>query len=148
MTKTVVLGSRVTLEYVGKLKNGMVFTKSSEDGPLNFEVGTYDVLKGLNQAILGMKLNEVKEVVLSPAEGFGDHDDKLIMTSHKDELPFEVKKGMQLKGNDKNQNEIIYSVTEVNEDGSVILDGNHLLAGYSLFFKVKVVEIQDERLIQ
>lgn len=141
-------GSQIRVEYIGKLENGMVFTKSSEDGDLSFTVGEYLVLKGLNDAVVGMKVGEVKEVILTPKEGFGEHDHKKIMTVQKNELAFEVKKNMQLKAQNSQGEEVIFKVTDVSDDGTVTLDGNHLLAGYPLHIKVKVKEILDDFLLQ
>ena len=60
---TVKKGDKVKIEYAGMLDDGTVFDESKTHGkPLEFEVGIGQVIKGLDEAIVGMNLNEEKKI--------------------------------------------------------------------------------------
>ena len=57
MDNKIQAGNNVTIECVGQLENGMVFLDTKEDEPIAFVVGNYTVIKGFNEAVIGMILN-------------------------------------------------------------------------------------------
>ncbi|OFZ51741.1 MAG: hypothetical protein A2381_18575 [Bdellovibrionales bacterium RIFOXYB1_FULL_37_110] len=142
MHNKVQTGNNVTIECVGQLENGMVFLDTKEDEPIVFEVGNYSVIKGLNKAVIGMILNEEKKITLSPEDAFGEYNDTLILNVPLNQLPAEVSKGMQLKSQDDKGEEIIWSIKEVQKKNALaVLDGNHILAGHTLSFNIKLIKI-------
>jgi len=65
-------GDTVTVHYTGKLLNGTKFDSSVDRGqPIDFPVGKGQVIKGWDEALLGMKKGE-KRVLIIPADlGYG-----------------------------------------------------------------------------
>ena len=143
MAKRIENGDTVTLECTGKLENGMVFTNPREDGPIKFEVGSYQVVKGFNHAVIGMGVGEMKKVVLTPSDAFGEYDDNLIIDCPLDRLPENIQKGMPLKSQEEKGNYVIWTVKDIQSaDEKAVLDANHLLAGREVHYELRVVEIE------
>lgn len=144
MTK-VEQGSKVKVEYEGKLDDGTVFDSSKHGDhshPLEFEVGAKQVIPGFESAIVGMELNEEKDVTLEPKDAYGDVNPEAFKKFPKDMLPPEQdpKPGMMLALQSPDGKQFPAKITEVG-DKEITLDLNHPLAGKTLHFKVKVVEI-------
>lgn len=136
-------GDRIKIEYEGTLEDGTVFDSSAKHGePLEFEVGAGRVLKGFEEALVGMEKDEEKEFTVEPADGYGDHNPELTRDIPKDQIPQEeeLKVGMVLVMSLPNGFQISANITEVTDE-NVKIDLNHPLAGKPLNFKVKVLEI-------
>ena len=60
-------GDTVSVNYTGKFDNGEIFDSSDKSGvPLSFTVGSGQVIKGFDDAVLNMNVGEEKTVVISP----------------------------------------------------------------------------------
>lgn len=139
---TVKKGDKVKVEYTGTLDDGSVFDSTEKQGkPLEFEVGSGMVIKGFEEAIVGMEKGQEKEIKLKPSEAYGDHNPKLIKTESKDKFPKdkELKPGMVLLVQ-LPQGPLPITITEVT-DKDITVDLNHPLAGKNLNFKIKLIEI-------
>ena len=73
--KKVVNGSVVKVEYIARLADGTVVDKSEKNAPLEFTVGSGDMIEGFDEAVLGMKLNEEKIVRVPPEKAYGASGD-------------------------------------------------------------------------
>ncbi|RMF54976.1 peptidylprolyl isomerase [Candidatus Woesearchaeota archaeon] len=138
-------GDKVKVEYEGKLNDGTIFDSSEKHGaPLEFEVGSKKVIKGFEEAIIGMKKGEEKEFKLKPADAYGDPNPDLIKKVPKEAMPQgkEVKAGMMLIMTLPNGVQVPAQIKEVG-DKDVTIDLNHPLAGKELNFKVKLVGITE-----
>jgi len=135
-------GDKIKVEYEGKLENGEVFDSSEKHGqPMEFEVGSGQLIKGFDEAVIGMKKGEEKEVTLEPKDAYGDPNQQLIKTVPKDKIGIEqeLKPGQILGVALPNGAQFPAKILEVNEK-EVKLDMNHPLAGKKLIFKIKIVE--------
>ncbi|XP_054779784.1 FK506-binding protein 2-like isoform X1 [Prosopis cineraria] len=66
-------GDRVKVHYRGKLTDGTVFDSSFErDSPIEFELGTGQVIKGWDQGLLGMCLGEKRKLQIPAKLGYGE----------------------------------------------------------------------------
>ena len=95
--KSVEKGDKVKVEYTGKLEDGTIFDSSEKQGaPLEFEVGAGQVIKGFDEAVVGMKKDEEKEITLKPEEGYGERNPELVKDMPKESFPKdqEIKPGM------------------------------------------------------
>ncbi|RME54403.1 peptidylprolyl isomerase [Candidatus Woesearchaeota archaeon] len=137
-------GDKVKVEYKGTFDDGTVFDTSEGKAPLEFEVGKHLVIKGFEDALLGMDVNEEKEIVLQPAEAYGERKEELIKEVPREQLPqdVELKPGMALMANLPNGAQVPVMIKEVS-DNTVTLDLNHPLAGKVLHFKIKLLEIKE-----
>jgi FKBP-type peptidyl-prolyl cis-trans isomerase 2 len=136
-------GDKIKVEYEGKLEDGTVFDSSENHGePLEFEIGNEQMLPAFEEQILGMELNEEKEFTLEPKKAYGEYDGSLQETVPKSELPDnqELEAGMLIIISVGEDMQIPAKIKEVKED-SVTIDLNHPLAGKTLNFRIKVVEI-------
>ncbi|MFP4567722.1 MAG: peptidylprolyl isomerase [Candidatus Woesearchaeota archaeon] len=136
-------GNKVKIHYTGTLENGQVFDSSDGREPLEFEVGTGKVIKGFDEAIIGMKKDEEKEVKLKPEEAYGERNEELKQKVPKDKinLPGEIKPGMTLAVTAPDGQQFPVVVAGV-EDENIIIDMNHPLAGQVLNFKIKLVDFE------
>lgn len=135
-------GDKVKIEYEGKLEDGTVFDSSEKHGkPLEFEVGSKQIIPGFEKAVIGMKKGEEKEITLEPKDAYGDPNPQLIKSVPKEQLPKEPepKVGMVLGITLPNGSQFPAKIVEVG-DKEIKIDMNHPLAGKKLIFKIKVVE--------
>jgi len=140
---TVKKGDKVKVEYVGTLKDGTVFDSSEKYGsPLEFEVGAGQLIKGFDNAVVGMKQGEEKEVTLEPQDGYGQHNPKLIKELPRDCFPEdqEIQPGMLFMMGLQDGHQVPVRISQVS-DKTVTIDLNPPLAGKTLIFKIKVVAI-------
>ncbi|MBW2963637.1 peptidylprolyl isomerase [Candidatus Woesearchaeota archaeon] len=136
-------GDKVKVEYEGKLDDGTVFDSSEKHNkPLEFEAGSGKVIKGFDEAVIGMEKGQEKEIKIPAEEAYGQPNPQLIKKFPRDKLPKEPepKPGMMLAVGTPDGQQLPAMIKEVNEN-EVTIDLNHPLAGKNLNFKVKVVEI-------
>jgi len=135
-------GDKIKVEYTGTFDNGKIFDSSLGKKPLEFEVGTGQVIKGFDEALIGMEKGEEKDVKIKPEDAYGEPKEELLKKVPKDQMPKdkEVKKGMILVLSAPNGQQFPAVVKDVSEK-EVTLDLNHPLAGKNLNFKFKVLEI-------
>jgi len=135
-------GDKIKVEYTGTLEDGTVFDSSEKAGhPLEFEVGDGKIIKGFDQAVIGMEKGQEKEITVKPAEGYGDPNPELLKKFPKEKLPKdpEPKQGMYLTLSTQDGKQIPARIKEVG-DNDVTIDLNHPLAGKTLKFKIKILE--------
>jgi peptidylprolyl isomerase len=134
---------KVKVSYEGRFENGEVFDSTQNHGgePLSFIAGEGMVVKGFDDAVIGMELNEEKEVIIKPADGYGEINSKAIQKVPKELMPKEIKAGMQIGLPTENGEMIPAKITDVSEK-EVTIDLNHPLAGKTLIFKIKLEAIE------
>jgi len=135
-------GDTVRVHYEGRLNNGHVFDKSEGRDPLAFEVGKGQVIKGFDDALVGMKVGDKKTVNIPVDQAYGERNENMVIEFPMSDFPEDMKPevGLQLHMNDNQGNHFPVIITEVKQD-SVILDANHQLAGQNLIFDIELVAI-------
>lgn len=135
-------GDTVRIHYTGTLDDGTQFDSSAGREPLEFTLGSGQVIAGFDKAVDGMTVGDCATVTLSPDEAYGEHHEKLIQQVPRSTLPEEMKLeiGMQLQTQDPDGQIMNLVVTEITE-GSITVDANHPLAGLSLTFAIELLEI-------
>ncbi len=134
----------VKVHYTGKLTDGQVFDSSVERGePIEFTMGEGQLIPGFENGLIDMKVNEKKTINISKEEAYGEPREELIQEVPKSQLPEEIKPevGMGLVSKSPDGQEMNLVVKEV-KDESIVVDGNHPLAGKDLVFDLEVVEIK------
>jgi len=133
-------GNTVKVHYTGTFENGEVFDSSVErNEPISFTVGSKQVIPGFENALMGMTIGESKKVTLVPEQAYGNVINEMIQEVDKTLVPPTVKVGEVLTSQTE-QGPFNVVVREVNEN-TVLLDGNHPMAGKTLVFELEVVEI-------
>jgi len=118
--------------------------KLLEDGkePRAYLHGGYNnTLPGIEKALEGQEKGFAATLVLPPEDAFGVRDESLVTSIAKKDFPPGVKVGGQLQGVDDEGREQVFTVMKIKGD-TVLLDGNHPLAGQTLRFALKVVDVQ------
>lgn len=133
----------VKVNYTGKLVDGQVFDTSEGREPLEFTLGQGQLIPGFEKGVIDMKLNEKKTITIAKEEAYGEVNEALIQEVKKTELPqdMEPKVGMGLVSKAPDGREMNLMVVEVKEE-SIVIDGNHPLAGKDLIFDLEVLEIK------
>ena len=139
-------GDKIKVDYEGTFENGETFDSSkhgSHSHPLEFVVGEGQVIKGFDDAVIGMKKGDKKEISIEPKEAYGERREELkqkVPRSELGNLP-ELKKGMILMMQSPDGRKMPLAVADADEQ-SVTLDLNHPLAGKKLIFKIEILSIQ------
>jgi len=135
-------GDLVKIHYTGTLEDGTEFDSSADRDPLEFELGSGQVISGFDKAVEGMSVGERKSVTIPPEEAYGPHQGKMVQDVPKSALPQDLTptEGMALQTRDQQGKTIRLTVTAVNEE-SITVDANHPLAGKALNFDIELVAI-------
>lgn len=132
----IVEGSKVTFRYVTTVPGSPGLRSGT--GVSEFTQGRHDIFPALENAVVGMKPGQEKQVELSPEEGFGPHVDGKNLIISKTLLPPGAKQG------DVVQNKLgeFATVAAVGEMEAV-LDYNHPLAGKPLVVQLKILKVDN-----
>ena len=135
-------GDKVRVHYHGKLRSGETFDSSQGREPLEFTVGSGQVIKGFDEGVKGMQVGDKRTVEIAVEDAYGEKEEGRIVEFPKAQFPpnMTAEVGMHLMMSDGQGNQIPVTITEVKED-SVVLDANHPLAGEDLIFDIELVEI-------
>ena len=116
-------------------------SSSTARAVLTFTLGAGSVIQGFDDAITGMAVGDEKRVTIPAAEAYGPRRDELTLQLPRSELPsdLELEEGSQLRMEQGDQS-IVVTVRELDDD-TVTLDANHPLAGQSLTFDLRLIEI-------
>jgi len=136
-------GDIVKVRYTGRLADGTVFDASPDDRPLHFILGRREVIDGFDAAVTGMYLGEKKSVQIPPEQAYGLHEAGRVETVERRLLPpgVELQVGRQLELTFANDERMLVLVTGLSE-ATVTLDGNHPLAGKTLFFDLELQAVE------
>lgn len=132
----------VRVHYTGKLTNGQIFDSSMDRDPLQFTLGGGQMIKGFDQAVHGMELQEKKTVTIPFMEAYGPKNSELIQTVPRTQLPegLNPEVGQKLIAEGQEGQSIELTVIQADEH-QITVDANHMLAGEDLVFEIELVEI-------
>jgi FKBP-type peptidyl-prolyl cis-trans isomerase 2 len=159
-SKTAKSGDNVTVDYVGSYDNGTIFDTSNatiaqQNGlydadrsyePINFVIGEQAVIPGFENATIGMKVGESRDVTITPADAYGDYDPSYIQPVNMSELieanitPY-VNMSIPTMYGLVRVDSIQINETD-NNNSIVYIDFNHPLAGKTLHFKITLRSIE------
>lgn len=137
------IGSSVTIRYIGTLDNGRIFHSTDEHGSQSFTIGEGEVFPALEQAIVGMRAGEVKNILLPAEDAYGPRREENIIRVGRQAFPAgkEIAIGQKLSIEFKGGTSRVMVVTAVS-DCDVTLDGNHPLAGLDLTFALSLDRVE------
>jgi FKBP-type peptidyl-prolyl cis-trans isomerase SlyD len=118
--------------------------KLIEDGkePSVYLHGGYgNTLPKIEAALDGQEAGYQLALELQPEDAFGLYDDSLQRSLPKKQFPPGVKVGGQLEGHGDDGHMMVFNVMKIKGD-TVLLDGNHPLAGKALRFAIKVLDVR------
>ena len=139
-------GQTVGVHYIGTFEDGTVFDNSRGKGtPMFFKIGERQVIKGFENAVVGMKVGETKKISISPDEGYGPSDPNLLKKLPKQNFPddFIFDPGLMVEMKSAQGNPFVATIIDSDEQ-EVTLDFNHPLSGKTLNFEIELVETDVE----
>ncbi|MDX5152530.1 MAG: peptidylprolyl isomerase [Acidiferrobacterales bacterium] len=133
----------VAIEYTLTNDSGEVIDTSEGQDPLSYLHGAGNLISGLEQALEGKSAGDALQVTISPEDAYGQRVDELVQKVPRDRFDgaSELEVGMRFQAS-SDHGETLVTITEVSDD-EVTVDGNHPLAGETLHFDVKVVDVRD-----
>jgi len=135
-------GMMVTLEFTLKNAEGKVLESSKGGQPLKYIHGQKMMIPGLERELTGMKIGGEKHVTVKPQDGFGKINPKAVQEVPKEKIPPNaLKVGAVLATRNPEGTVVPMTVREIKEK-TVVMDMNHPMAGKTLVFDIKVVDIQ------
>lgn len=136
-------GDTVHIHYTGKLEDGTTFDSSEGRDPLVFQVGSGQIIPGLDTAIPGMAVGEKKTVTVPCEQAYGPVNPGMLQEISREtipaEIPVDIGTRLQMKTPD---GQVVPVTVTAADDKSVTLDANHPLAGKDLTFAIEVVSVQ------
>lgn len=135
-------GDTVRIHYTGTLNDGTTFDSSAGRDPLQFEVGSGQIIPGLDKEIPGMTVGDKKTVNIPAAEAYGEVNPQMQQAIPRAQIPADipVDVGARLQMQTPEGQVIPVTVAAVDEQ-TVTLDANHPLAGRDLTFDIELVSI-------
>jgi peptidylprolyl isomerase len=136
-------GNTVKIHYTGTLDDGTQFDSSKGREPLEFEVGSGQVIPGFDKAVEGMAVGDSKSVRLEADEAYGQRHEQLVQEVERSMLPDHVnpETGMALQSSSPDGRVTQFVITAVTEE-TITVDANHPLAGQALSFDIELVDIK------
>lgn len=132
-----------SIHYTLTDDSGRVIDQSPESQPLRYFHGAGNIIPGLEKALAGKRAGDALQVDVRPEEAYGLHNEAMVQV-----LPREafqgvetVEPGMQFEAAGE-RGPLLVTVVAVDGD-QVRIDGNHPLAGQTLHFDVKVVDVRE-----
>ncbi|MCX8224552.1 MAG: peptidylprolyl isomerase [Sulfitobacter sp.] len=135
-------GDTVAIHYTGTLLDGSTFDSSDGREPLEFVVGSGQIIPGLDVALPGMAVGDRKVVKIGSEDAYGPLNPEMRQAVPREGIPADIplEVGTQLQMQTPDGQAMPVMVVEVDE-ATVTLDANHPLAGKDLQFDIELVKI-------
>ena len=135
-------GDNVKVHYTGTFEDGTQFDSSRGVEPLEFTLGSGQVIVGFDEAITGMVPGEKKNVMIPAAKAYGQRNEDMVINAPREQIPADItpEVGQQLQLAGPGNQPIMVKVTAVTDE-HVQLDANPPLAGRDLTFELELLEI-------
>ncbi len=132
----------VSIHYTLRDEAGEIIDSSPAGEPLAYLHGHGNLVPGLERELAGRSVGDKLTVTLSPADGYGEHDPKLVQQVPRRALKGvgNLRVGMRLSASSGRSDRTV-TVTRISGD-LVTVDGNHPLAGKKLHFEVEVAGVR------
>lgn len=124
--------------------DGQIVEEVGDDDPLEYLHGAENIVPGLEAALVGKQPGDSFDVTVEPALGYGDYDEELLETIAREEFDDieDLQPGMEIELMDEEGDLLEALVREVTDE-AVVLDFNSPLAGKTLKYHVKVVDLRE-----
>jgi len=138
--EVVKVGDNVSVFYTLRLANGTIIQSNFNSSPFSFIVGSNQVITGFSNAVVGMKVGQVKNVTIPPNEAYGYENSSLIIT-----LPISVLGNKTYK-----VGTVLYTTTGLRgvidsiNSTNLTINFNSPLAGQTLYFTIKLVSVNNK----
>jgi FKBP-type peptidyl-prolyl cis-trans isomerase SlyD len=137
-------GKVVVLQYTLRDDAGEIVDASDEDEPMAYLHGAHNIVPGLERALTGQCSGYTGKVVVAPVDGYGERVNIPAQPVPRASFPahLELEPGMRFTAQGPNNQHVPIWVVRVEGD-QVLVESQHPLAGATLHFEVKVLEVRD-----
>jgi len=138
-------GDRVKVHYILKNKEGEIIETSDKGFPIEFTIGEGKMIKGVENGVVGMELNETRTITVPMDEAYGARDERKVFEFSRERAPagFDPQIGQMVQMHRPDGRAFAVTVIGKTEKGFV-MDANHPLAGKDLVFDLTLVEIANK----
>lgn len=135
-------GDTVKIHYKGTLEDGSVFDSSEGREPLEFTLGSGQVIPGFDEAVSGMNVGDKIHVTIPVDKAYGPRNEEMVIEVPKEHVPADIEPevGQKMQMGGANGEMLVVTVIEVGEK-HITLDANPPLAGKDLNFDIELVEV-------
>jgi peptidylprolyl isomerase len=141
--KTAEQGKTVTIQFSILLENGANAGGPANKTPLTFTLGKGEVFRKLEEGIRGMAMQENRKIPISPADGYGEYNQELVLRVERKHFAPDIKliPGRTVQYQNSAGERVNFVVNAVDEK-TVTIDGNHPLAGLNLLYDVDLLAVR------
>ena len=134
--------SLVTLHYRLGLTDDSILEDSFDDEPMTVQLGDGELAKGLEFSLLGLELDDVQTVDIGPELAFGYSDETLFRALPRSDFDpdIELEAGLIIEFSTAEDNTLPGTILGF-DDQEVQVDLNHPLAGQTVRYSVKILEV-------
>ena len=134
--------SLVTLHYRLGLIDDTILEDTFNDEPLTVRLGSGEIAKGLELALLGLRPDDEQTVDIGPELAFGFPDETFIRSFPRAEFDpdLELLEGLIIEFSTPGGDTLPGTILEFN-DKEVRADLNHPLAGQTVRYSVKIIDV-------
>ncbi|OMI16389.1 peptidylprolyl isomerase [Leptospira weilii serovar Heyan] len=131
----------ITFHYILHDTEGNLIDSSEGKAPLSYLEGVGHIISGLEEEMKKMETGEKKKINVSAEKAYGIKDPDLVFDVPRSQFPptEDLQVGMMFQTDEPDK---VFTITELQEE-SVIVDGNHPLAGVNLVFDVELTGIRE-----
>jgi FKBP-type peptidyl-prolyl cis-trans isomerase SlyD len=133
----------IGFHYHVKDKEGSTIDSSEGAEALYFLEGVGQIIPGLEKELTDMATGDKKNIVIAPAEAYGEVIDDLVITVNKSQFPEDATINVGDTFQVSNEPDAPLFTVKAMEGEEITLDGNHPLAGQELHFDVEITEVRD-----
>jgi peptidylprolyl isomerase len=135
-------GDKVKVHFTGSLEDGTVFGSTMNEEPFEFIIGEKNMLPGFENAVIGIQKEDIKTITLPPEEAYGPHKKERVQVMDRSGFPKEINLeiGKRVRIRTQDGKYAVVTIKDFKED-NIVIDGNDPLAGKTLIFKIKLVDI-------
>jgi FKBP-type peptidyl-prolyl cis-trans isomerase SlyD len=133
-----------SFHYTLRGEDSQIIDASEGAEPLAYLHGHHNIIPGLEKELVGLTVGAKKTVTVTPEEGYGVYNPKMIMDVPKEQFPkeAEIAEGEMFQlANEKG--EVIMARIAKITDTTITLDANHPLAGQKLFFEIEIATVRE-----
>ena len=134
-------GAEITFNFSLALEDGYIIDSNFESSPARFLVGDGSLLPGFEEVLEGLVAGSEAQFLVPPEKAFGQHNPQnvqLIKRSLFDQDELQPGLVISFQNGDGELPGVVQSLTEE----EVMVDFNHPLAGKSIVFTVKIIDVQ------
>jgi len=141
-SKVIANGRKVSIEYTLTLEDGSVVDSNKGKQPLVYDQGEGMIIPGLESRLEGLRAGDERKFEIPPEEAYGVVDPKGIQEVPKKDVPPDaLKVGTMLEARTEDGRSMPLVIQEI-RDNTVVVNFNHPLAGKTLMFDVRVIDVR------